>query len=46
MAGTNSLQTVLEEHQWERTGETDESRRKKLGVGRNAQLAGSVERLR
>jgi TolB-like protein len=44
---TDSLKTVMEEHQRERSGETDQTRVKKLGAGRNAEyvLSGSVEKL-
>jgi formylglycine-generating enzyme required for sulfatase activity len=44
---TDSLQKVLDEHHRGRTGETDQARVKRLGVGKNAQyvLAGSVAKL-
>jgi formylglycine-generating enzyme required for sulfatase activity/TolB-like protein len=44
---TDSLDMVLDEHQRQRTGETDQERVKRLGAGRNAEyvLAGSVGRL-
>jgi formylglycine-generating enzyme required for sulfatase activity len=44
---TDSLQKVLEEHNRQRSGETDQERVKRLGAGRNAQyvLASSVQTL-
>jgi hypothetical protein len=44
---TDSLAKVMEEHQRQRSGITDQDRIKRLGVGRNAQyvLSGSVQRL-
>jgi formylglycine-generating enzyme required for sulfatase activity len=41
---TDNLQKVLDEHQRQRTGETDQERVKRLGLGRNARyvLSGSV----
>jgi len=44
---TDSLDKVLEEHRRQRSGETDQTRTKLLGAGRNAQyvLSGSVQRL-
>jgi TolB-like protein len=44
---TDSLEMVIEEHQRQRSGVTDQERIMRLGVGRNAQfvLSGSVQRL-
>jgi TolB-like protein len=44
---TDSLEKALDEHSRQRTGETDQERVKRLGVGRNAQyvLSGAVERM-
>jgi TolB-like protein len=44
---TDSLEKVLEEHNRERSGETDQARVNRLGAGRNARyvLAGSVGKL-
>ena len=44
---TDSLETVLTEHQRQRDGTTDQERVRRLGAGRNAQyvLSGSVQRL-
>ena len=44
---TDSVEKVMEEHQRQRTGVTDQDRIKRLGVGRNAKfvLSGSVQRL-
>ncbi|MDR1247703.1 MAG: hypothetical protein LBK63_00205 [Treponema sp.] len=44
---TNTLEKVMEEHERQRSGETDQDRVKRLGAGRNAQfvLSGAVARL-
>jgi TolB-like protein len=44
---TDTLEKVMEEHERQRSGETDQDRVKRLGAGRNAQfvLSGSVARL-
>jgi TolB-like protein len=44
---TDTLEKVMEEHERQRSGETDQERIKRLGAGRNAQfvLSGSVARL-
>jgi TolB-like protein len=44
---TDSLNKVMEEHQRQRSGVTDQERIRRLGAGRNAKyvLSGSVERL-
>jgi hypothetical protein len=44
---TDTLEKVMEEHERQRSGETDQERVKRLGAGRNAQfvLSGAVARL-
>ena len=44
---TDSIEKVMEEHQRQRDGTTDQDRIKRLGIGRNAQfvLSGSVQKL-
>jgi TolB-like protein len=44
---TDTLEKVMEEHERQRSGETDQDRVKRLGAGRNAQfvLSGAVARL-
>jgi TolB-like protein len=44
---TDTLERVMEEHERQRSGETDQDRVKRLGAGRNAQfvLSGAVARL-